>query len=402
MDKETLSNYGWIVICVLVLAVMIALATPFGSYISDAIKSTSNGLFDVNQEALGAAGITISDNELTKYSIINNPETEVTQGDVLVLQSDAEFDKFVKVTANGEEVPEKYYTVTEGSTIVTFTIEFSKDYTGTYEFVIVSNDGTATITITIEEQEYDHNAPELHPTGIDLGNGRTSPQTGDVYVEGNYEYRFNKFCLTDNSWGNALGIMDVSNGWGVRCINNVADPGPILESINGKPVMYMYSTFYECTNLTSAPAIPQNVINMGYAFAKTSLTTAPKIPDGVKKMSYTFYYCTALTDLSDLVIPSSVYDMYGTFYKCTSLISAPTVPSEVINMAYTFEDCTALTGTVYINTNNITSAAKSSADGSCGDCFRNVDMSKIILAGNASKDVLNLIGSTGNNWTPLS
>ena len=30
MDKETLSNYGWIVICVLVLAVMLALATPFG------------------------------------------------------------------------------------------------------------------------------------------------------------------------------------------------------------------------------------------------------------------------------------------------------------------------------------------------------------------------------------
>ena len=26
MDKETLSNYGWIVICVLVLAVMLALA----------------------------------------------------------------------------------------------------------------------------------------------------------------------------------------------------------------------------------------------------------------------------------------------------------------------------------------------------------------------------------------
>ena len=28
MDKETLSNYGWVVICVLVLVVMIALATP--------------------------------------------------------------------------------------------------------------------------------------------------------------------------------------------------------------------------------------------------------------------------------------------------------------------------------------------------------------------------------------
>lgn len=31
MDRETLSNYGWIVICVLVLAVMIALAPVFAA-----------------------------------------------------------------------------------------------------------------------------------------------------------------------------------------------------------------------------------------------------------------------------------------------------------------------------------------------------------------------------------
>ena len=41
MDKETLSNYGWIVILVLILAVMIALATPFGNFIAGAIKSTT-------------------------------------------------------------------------------------------------------------------------------------------------------------------------------------------------------------------------------------------------------------------------------------------------------------------------------------------------------------------------
>ena len=57
MDKETLSNYGWIVICVLVLAVMIALATPFGSYISSAVKSTTQGLFDVNKNALNSTGL---------------------------------------------------------------------------------------------------------------------------------------------------------------------------------------------------------------------------------------------------------------------------------------------------------------------------------------------------------
>ena len=42
MDKETLSNYGWIVITVLVLAVMLALATPFASYIKTAVENTTD------------------------------------------------------------------------------------------------------------------------------------------------------------------------------------------------------------------------------------------------------------------------------------------------------------------------------------------------------------------------
>lgn len=57
MDKETLSNYGWIVICVLVLAVMIALAGPFGTFVAGAVKSTTQGLFDVNQGALNSTGL---------------------------------------------------------------------------------------------------------------------------------------------------------------------------------------------------------------------------------------------------------------------------------------------------------------------------------------------------------
>ena len=50
MDKETLSNYGWIVICVMVLAVMIALATPLGNFVSEAVQSTTKGFFDVNRK----------------------------------------------------------------------------------------------------------------------------------------------------------------------------------------------------------------------------------------------------------------------------------------------------------------------------------------------------------------
>ena len=52
MDKETLSNYGWIVICTLVLAVMIALATPFGKYVAAGVQNTAQGFYDVNTKAM--------------------------------------------------------------------------------------------------------------------------------------------------------------------------------------------------------------------------------------------------------------------------------------------------------------------------------------------------------------
>ena len=88
MDKETLSNYGWIVICVLVLAVMIALAGPFGNFVADAVKSTAQGLFDVNQNALDAAGIVIEDNEFADTNgdsesiVLPDIVTQYTQEDI--------------------------------------------------------------------------------------------------------------------------------------------------------------------------------------------------------------------------------------------------------------------------------------------------------------------------------
>lgn len=74
MDKETLSNYGWVVIATLVLVVMIALATPFGNFIADAVKSTVQGLFDVNNNALFASDIIVEDQDIDDYmpNIMNN------------------------------------------------------------------------------------------------------------------------------------------------------------------------------------------------------------------------------------------------------------------------------------------------------------------------------------------
>ena len=76
MDKETLSNYGWVVICVLVLVVMIALATPFGKYIAEAVKNTTQSLFTVSKNALNvglgeAADVTLSDLTEIEYSTVS-------------------------------------------------------------------------------------------------------------------------------------------------------------------------------------------------------------------------------------------------------------------------------------------------------------------------------------------
>jgi hypothetical protein len=73
MDRETLSNYGWVVICVLVLVVMIALATPFGKYIADAVKNTTKSLFAVSEKALATglpAGVTVESAGDISYSTV--------------------------------------------------------------------------------------------------------------------------------------------------------------------------------------------------------------------------------------------------------------------------------------------------------------------------------------------
>ena len=43
MDKKTLSHYGWIVVLILVISVLLALATPFGEYVGKGIVSIATG-----------------------------------------------------------------------------------------------------------------------------------------------------------------------------------------------------------------------------------------------------------------------------------------------------------------------------------------------------------------------
>ena len=78
MDKNTLSNYGWIVIAVLVLSVMIALATPFGQYVEQGVRSTTTGLFDTSEKAMNVVGMSANKDDKIE-SIKNISEINLSQ-----------------------------------------------------------------------------------------------------------------------------------------------------------------------------------------------------------------------------------------------------------------------------------------------------------------------------------
>ena len=85
MDKSTLSNYGWVVIAVLVLSVMIALATPFGTYIKQGVETTTQGLFDVQQKAMGVAGLVVDDQKFDVPGMNNGSNVGETPSTPIII-----------------------------------------------------------------------------------------------------------------------------------------------------------------------------------------------------------------------------------------------------------------------------------------------------------------------------
>ena len=238
-----------------------------------------------------------------------------------------------------------------------------------------------------------YNAGDVVPCGV-------NPQKGDVLTSNDYEYRYQyEYDVSLNRWYTNGSLYS----WCVRVLDATkTEYGPILENINTKPIVKLDYAFAQCKSLIVAPEMPSSTTSMLRTFwGCTNLIEVPRIPYGVKLLCCTFEECTSLVDLSDLIIPNSVQYMDSTFDNCTSLTTAPVIPSSVVNLTWTFSGCTSLSGTIYINTNNITSNAQSTTSGYCGECFRYVDMRNITLSGEASKDTLNLIGGTGNNWTNI-
>ena len=104
----------------------------------------------------------------TEYKILDGENSSWTQDSdgSLSVRGSGEFSKFVGVKVDGKSVDKKYYTVKEGSTIVTLKPEYLNTLTaGKHTLEIVWTDGTADTTFTVDAKS--------------ANTDTKSPQTGD-------------------------------------------------------------------------------------------------------------------------------------------------------------------------------------------------------------------------------
>ena len=250
MDKETLSNYGWIVICVLVLAVMLALATPFGTFIADGFKATYTGLFQTGDNALdvGLSAVGVS-NKLP----CGHGRKEA--GD----HSQKECGHFACNDC--------------GCTPASCGVEGHWSGDGMDHTTKVSHTNTSKYTNPhmYACQCTDFSVPEggtytkypstVYASGEKLPCG-FSPSQRDIYSYGDYTYS-----------------LAETTGWNVSINTAVTDKnqktyGPIMDEIFGKPTISLNSTFNGCSLLETAPEIPSTVTSLQNAFyGCTSMTS---------------------------------------------------------------------------------------------------------------------------------
>jgi surface protein len=84
MDKSTLSNYGWVVVVTLVLAVMLALATPFGEYVGKGAGEVLKSYTQAGNNAVNPDNIETQSKNWDEYLNKDNRITTETSDNVMI------------------------------------------------------------------------------------------------------------------------------------------------------------------------------------------------------------------------------------------------------------------------------------------------------------------------------
>ncbi len=218
----------------------------------------------------------------------------------------------------------------------------------------------------------------------EAGDAFPTVSNGDVYVYGDYEYKYNYYNW-QNTW-----TSSTINGWGVDVLDTSKTTyGTILPSINGKYITDLRTTFLNCSKMTYPPNIPSTVTCiLGTYWCCHGLTDLSDfvIPYGVTNMKHAFSTCSNLTVAPK--IPNSMVSMYGAFRDCPSLTTVGTIPSSVSVLYAAFANCESLTGNIIINADTIDHTAY------IGACFSGT-VQPIVISGTCT--VLDSIAETSSS-----
>lgn len=313
----------------------------------------------------------------------------------LSFRSTAPLNELQEIQINGVTVDPSNYTLEEGSTIVTFPIDYLKTLNvGSYEVAVASDSKTVKgdFTVTapeLNEYGFYYNQPYTAYVGgygsvvlffkndgvMDLRiieNGHI--ETGTYLVNGNavtcnvslgtipvtiasegaemqcdaFGVSFKLYNESIISDGDYIYAYDSSiGGYIVSAIDKTkASYIAIKTGIYGLPTVKLATEmFKDNTNLVVAPEIPYGVTDIDVdAFRNCSSMTNVTIPNSVTNIhNCAFINCTSLTNI---MIPDSVTYMGNAFICCTNLKSIE-IPSNLSQInASTFEDCTSLISVV--------------------------------------------------------
>ena len=370
------------------------------------------------------------------------PEAEKLEGDgqefytmapsTLTFRSSAPLNEFKEVQINGQTVDPSNYTLEEGSTIVTFSIDYLKTFgKGNYEVTVKSESKTVKGEFTVvdpdlNEYGFYYNQPYVTEVELPIEAGATSKAAFFLRENGAVDVIYIKYGLTMSGTftcegKNAtmyLGNMVLTSVWsddGKSIYNNEMQITAVLGSAElaaDSDFMYVYDATLEGYKVT-----PINKTKSYYGLIKSNINDIPTvaisdrafhecdslvkitIPDTVTTIGeYAFWQCYSL---KECVIGNSVKNIGNCAFSQSGLTSI-TIPASVTSIGeQAFDSCYTLVEVINKSPLNIVAGLQD--NGSVARYAKEVHggKSKIVDKNNyqfyTHSGVNYLVGYTGDN-----
>jgi hypothetical protein len=357
MDKSTLSNYGWVVVVTLVLAVMLALATPFGEYVGKGAGEVLKSYTQAGNNAVNPDNIETQSKDWDIY--LNNNSSEHKN---VIPDGGTYTDTNGNTYSKGEDFPETQ----TGDTYIY----------GNYKYILNTSEDSKFYqewrckALATEEENVTYNSPLSYINGKPVTIFATAFSTLKKPYKLADDFRIPETArLCHMMFNGSTGLMELPEGFTIpdtvtschTMFQRASNLKRLPESFSiPKHITDIHWMFLGCTSLENIPASLtfENISICTSAFAYCeSLTEIPetfKFPNGKNASLQSFFNgCKSLKDLpSNLTLPENVISIPYLFKDCTSLETLPSsfiIHENIDHVEETFMGCTNLTGTIVIN-----------------------------------------------------